>query len=642
MATKKLVPRGNDEGGIGTAAKTWGASWLQNLTITNLQTTTSTSVLVETSGNVEKRSAGGLCTTVADTENASCFVGLWEAGTGCLMPFTDEALLYDAQNDILNLVGTLKMGSDANTNDHVIQRHTVQGGNPGGSLSIFGGDTTGGTNTLGGHLNLYPGRGTGSASGTGTGVLILASLPTGSGEDQQSYVKNTLFYNSTTASGQRIYNPTDSHDYLDLLVGSNGSTRFATLDSAGSGAFLSFDIDGDITHDSATQKHYWHQNGTQMALLDTSGLLLDTISTDASLTSFLVETGGLIKKRPLSGIPSALVTVADTEVTTCFVGLYEAATGNLYPKTDEGLTYNAETGSELLTIHGNTVWGTVNTSTLNRLDRNTTNTGTIGGALSLGAGSITAQTNKPGGALYLTPGAGTGAASAGGGDSYIIASLYKDVASGTSAQTSYFAMALTADSKTNLELYSQDGGGDALKINVGAAGATTITTVDGGGAAAHIVLDADGDTSFKKTGTTLATVESLRTEHMLIACSDETTSLTVGTAKTTFRMPYAFTLTDVRASVGVNPTGAVLTIDINDDGTSIFENGTNNGVRLTVAASAKTSVGGTAHAFAQGGAAATPTVAIADDSEMTIDVDVIGSTLAGAGLKVTLIGHKTV
>jgi hypothetical protein len=40
--------------------------------------------------------------------------------------------------------------------------------------------------------------------------------------------------------------------------------------------------------------------------------------------------------------------------------------------------------------------------------------------------------------------------------------------------------------------------------------------------------------------------------------------------------------------------------------------------------------------------AATPAVisdsAIADDAELTIDIDQIGSTIAGAGLKITLIG----
>jgi hypothetical protein len=112
-----------------------------------------------------------------------------------------------------------------------------------------------------------------------------------------------------------------------------------------------------------------------------------------------------------------------------------------------------------------------------------------------------------------------------------------------------------------------------------------------------------------------------------IACSDETTDLTAGTAKATFRMPHAMTLTAVRASVSVAPTGSVLTVDINEAGTTILS------TKLTIDASEKTST-----------TAATPAVisdsALADDAEITIDIDGVGSTVAGAGLKVWLIGVR--
>lgn len=118
------------------------------------------------------------------------------------------------------------------------------------------------------------------------------------------------------------------------------------------------------------------------------------------------------------------------------------------------------------------------------------------------------------------------------------------------------------------------------------------------------------------------------TESLVIACSDETTALTTGTAKVTFRMPYAFTLSAVRASVTTAPTGSVLTVDINEGGASILS------TKLTIDASEKTST-----------TAATPAVisdsALADDAEMTIDIDGVGSTIAGAGLKVYLIGSRT-
>lgn len=118
-------------------------------------------------------------------------------------------------------------------------------------------------------------------------------------------------------------------------------------------------------------------------------------------------------------------------------------------------------------------------------------------------------------------------------------------------------------------------------------------------------------------------------ESIIIAASDETTALTTGTAKVTFRMPYAFTLTDVRASVTTAPTGAILIVDINEAGSTIM---TTN--KLSIDATEFTS---TTAATAPG----LTDTSLADDAEITIDIDQIGSTIAGAGLKVTLIGNRT-
>ena len=64
MPTKKVVPRATNEGGLGTAAKVWGPSWLQNLTITNLLPSPSDSILVETAGYVEKRDLSSIITAL--------------------------------------------------------------------------------------------------------------------------------------------------------------------------------------------------------------------------------------------------------------------------------------------------------------------------------------------------------------------------------------------------------------------------------------------------------------------------------------------------------------------------------------------------------------------------------------------------
>lgn len=110
-----------------------------------------------------------------------------------------------------------------------------------------------------------------------------------------------------------------------------------------------------------------------------------------------------------------------------------------------------------------------------------------------------------------------------------------------------------------------------------------------------------------------------------IACSDETTDLTTGTAKATFRMPDAMALTSVRATVTTAPVGSVLTVDINEAGSTILS------TKLTIDASEKTS-------STAATAAVISDAALADDAEITIDIDGVGSSTAGAGLKVWLIG----
>ena len=119
------------------------------------------------------------------------------------------------------------------------------------------------------------------------------------------------------------------------------------------------------------------------------------------------------------------------------------------------------------------------------------------------------------------------------------------------------------------------------------------------------------------------------TTSFVLACSDEDSDLTTGT-KVTFRMPYAFTVTAVRASLTTSATGGtLLTVDINESGTTILS------TKITIDASETTST-----------SAVTPPVisdsALADDAQMTIDIDNIGSTNPGKGLKVYIIGYRVV
>lgn len=115
--------------------------------------------------------------------------------------------------------------------------------------------------------------------------------------------------------------------------------------------------------------------------------------------------------------------------------------------------------------------------------------------------------------------------------------------------------------------------------------------------------------------------------ELVIACSDEGTALTTGTAKVTFRMPRVVTLTTVRASLTTaQATGSIFTVDINEGGSTILS------TKITIDNTEKTSTT----------AAAAPVIsdsALADDAEITIDIDQVGDGTA-KGLKVTLIGTR--
>ena len=134
------------------------------------------------------------------------------------------------------------------------------------------------------------------------------------------------------------------------------------------------------------------------------------------------------------------------------------------------------------------------------------------------------------------------------------------------------------------------------------------------------------------TGTTSSNTISATTYQNLpieiqAAASDETTAITTGTTKVTFRAPCAFTLTSVRASLTTAQTsGNIFTVDINLNGTSVLS------TKLTIDNTERTST-----------TAATPPVistsSIPDDGEISVDVDQIGDGTA-KGLKITLLGVR--
>lgn len=177
-----------------------------------------------------------------------------------------------------------------------------------------------------------------------------------------------------------------------------------------------------------------------------------------------------------------------------------------------------------------------------------------------------------------------------------------------------------------------------LKDLVGACGTNKIT-VAGNGKNINGNLNAYLDTDFATLWLIYdgaewkATVDGFMlqgpTEHMTFALSDETTDISTGLAKLTTRTPYMFYVQSIRASVNTAPTGAAIEINVKEDGISLLTD------PLTIDAGEKTST--TSVVTNPMGISV---VILGDDSELTFDIDQVGSTIPGKGLKVQLIGYR--
>ena len=117
-------------------------------------------------------------------------------------------------------------------------------------------------------------------------------------------------------------------------------------------------------------------------------------------------------------------------------------------------------------------------------------------------------------------------------------------------------------------------------------------------------------------------------DYMILSVTADNTDIQTGTAQMTFRVPFAMELYQLpRASLSTASTSGTVTVDINNGGSTIFS------TNLTIDANESTSTtAATAAVLSQ--------TSIADDSQITVDID--GAGTGARGLKITLYYRRTV
>lgn len=131
------------------------------------------------------------------------------------------------------------------------------------------------------------------------------------------------------------------------------------------------------------------------------------------------------------------------------------------------------------------------------------------------------------------------------------------------------------------------------------------------------------------TGSTVALGNHTHTFTFSLTSFFKSGTLTVTTGTQRLPIDGTYTITGTRLMVGTAPTGAALIVDVNKNGTTIY---TTQGNRPTIADGANAGGPGTA-----------PDVtSLAAGDYLTVDIDQVGSTVAGSDLTVSVIVTKTV
>ena len=354
----------------------------------------------------------------------------------------------------------------------------------------------------------------------------------------------------------------------------------------------------------------------QLAATSTDTRVMSTASGSGTFLPLAFYTGGSERFRiDTSGnanIPGTLIIQSTTASTSNTTGAFEVIggvgiQGNLYTgaitvtgPASNGITFADGTTQYTANVLDSWVRGTTNASFLTAnsgasfanaaFDRanaayNTANTG--------GGGGSDAWARDTANAAFITANAAFLQANSGGGGGGTTDAYARDT-----ANASYTAQNTTAGFANSAYAH---------------ANAAYLAANTGGGGGADTWARAQANAAFLKANT----------EILILAVVDETTNVTVSSARASFRAPSAMTLTSIpRASLNVASSSGLVTCDIKLNGTTVL--GAN---KLSIDATEKTST-----------TAATPTTlattAISDDAEITVDITDAGT--GAKGLKITL------
>ena len=320
--------------------------------------------------------------TVADTTDTSSYVALFESATGGLGPKTDAAITYNAGTGVLT---------------------STFAGNITGNVT---GDTSGSSGSCTGNAATATLASTSVVVDSSDTTAFPAFFDSATGSLAIKTDASGLTYNASTGVLTSTFAGNLTGNVTGNTSGSSGSTTgnaatATALATARTIGGTSFDGTSNIAVGLAAEATALETARTigGTSFDGTANIAVGLAATATALAS--ARTIGGTSFDGTGNIVPATITVADTTDTSCSVALFESATGDLAPKSDGGLTYNAGTGTLTATAFAGPLTGNVTGNASGSSGSCTGNAATatalatartIGGVSFDGTGNITPNT----------------------------------------------------------------------------------------------------------------------------------------------------------------------------------------------------------------------------------------------------------
>ena len=451
MATPNVVPRADQEGGVGTAAKSWGKLFIENptaggtaaATISNLDID---QIALDINANNTTANIIDVSTSTLTTGSALNF-DVTDTATGTLTNNIIE-IDYDKSGVVTASSVRTVRGIDINLADSATN-------NASGFVQLVGQKITlNNTNDTGTIIH--------------TGIEVTA---TGGDVAQTRGIVITTQDGSTDLS---IRSSADSGDKFTIATSAAGATTISTIDDDNHAADLTFSIDGFVKFDSAGTDG----GGVEIENGSASGnaaLLIDNDDADQIALDLVVDntTANIINVNAQQLTTGSAIYIDSNE--------YENGSGLIWIDFDDNQTTNLNRGTNgLINVDYDKSVATASGQ----------NTNVIGISSNMDDSATNVGSHTMKAFFGSVDFAGTDGTVEGVGMELEV----------IDAGTNTGIILTVEDGGTDIKMQSSANTSDYATIAVGAEGATTITTVDADTTAADLTLDVDGDMKIDVAG----------------------------------------------------------------------------------------------------------------------------------------------